>query len=58
MTWDVVSCDELWWEVNMSEVDLWGLVKSKGKAVISSLWEVKSSEEKWTVSGEDVMRCD
>lgn len=40
MTWDVVSCVELWWEVSMSEVDLWGVVKSKSKAVISSLWEV------------------
>ena len=40
MTWDVVSCGELWWEVSKSEVDLWEVVKSKSKSVISTLCEV------------------
>ena len=43
----VISCDELWKAVDLSEVELWWVVMSSG-AVMSEVWEV---ELWWVVCG-------
>ena len=55
----VISCDELWKEVGLSEVEFWWVVMSSG-AVMSEVWEVEllwvvmSCDELWWV----VISCD